>query len=79
MVAEVQPESTAEAAGFLPGDIMVSLDGSLVDSTGALQSSLAAHSTGLLSVSLQRGGDAHTVVIRWPETASQDQGERDAA
>jgi regulator of sigma E protease len=60
-VATVQPGSAAEAAGFQPGDLVVSIDGQRIDSFGDLQRIVVMSPGQTLQVVVDRGGVRETL------------------
>ncbi len=60
-VDSVLPNSAAEAAGFQPGDIMVSINGSEVEAFSDVQRLVALSSDDVLDVTVDRGGSLVTL------------------
>ena len=61
-VASVQPGSAAEAAGFLPGDLVLSIDGQLIESFGELQRIVVTNPGQPLSIVVERKGERKTLM-----------------
>jgi len=55
-VDAVQPDSAAAAAGFQPGDIVVSIDGRAIDSFADMQRIVATSAGRALEIVVERGG-----------------------
>jgi regulator of sigma E protease len=55
-VDTVQPESAAAAAGFNPGDLVVAIDGSKIDSFADMQRIVSTSAGEKLSIEVERGG-----------------------
>ena len=55
-VATVQPGSAAEAAGFQPGDLVLSIDGHPIESFGELQRVVVTSPGQPLHIVVNRGG-----------------------
>lgn len=70
MVAEVRAESPAEAAGFLPGDRFVSVNGSRVESFADVQRLVSGRAGDELTFVMLRGEDEITLVAT-PELVEQ--------
>jgi regulator of sigma E protease len=62
MVAEVQPDSPAAAAGFQPGDRFVSVDGTEIDSFADVQRIVSGRSGDEITFVMLRDGDEVTLV-----------------
>jgi regulator of sigma E protease len=60
-VDSVQPGSVAAVAGFQPGDIIVSIDGSTIKTFSDMQRIVSSNAGRMLEVTLNRGGE--TVVL----------------
>jgi regulator of sigma E protease len=60
-VATVQPGSAAEAAGFQPGDLVVSIDGRQIESFGDLQRIIVTNPGQTLKIVVDRGGVHETL------------------
>ena len=69
-VAEVRPDSPAEAAGFLPGDRFVSVDGTRVQTFGDVQR-LVSGRAGDAIVFVMLRGDAEVTLTATPELVEQ--------
>jgi S1-C subfamily serine protease len=68
VVAGVEPESPAEAAGLAPGDLLEAIDGVTVDTVEDFAAQLAPSSPGrLLELRLRRGGELQTLAIKVAE------------
>ena len=61
-VASVQPGSAAEAAGFLPGDLVLSIDGQPIESFGELQRIVVTNPGQPLSIVVERKGERKTLM-----------------
>ena len=62
----VQPASAAAAAGFKPGDVVVVIDGTAIDSFAEMQRIIAANAGTALTIEVERGG-ARTILHATPE------------
>jgi regulator of sigma E protease len=62
MVAEVQPDSAAAAAGFQPGDRFVSVDGTEIDSFADVQRIVSGRAGDEITFVMLRDGDEVTLV-----------------
>lgn len=62
MVAEVQPDSPAAAAGFQPGDRFVSVNGTVVESFADVQSIVSGRAGDEITFVMQRDGEEVTLV-----------------
>ncbi len=60
-VASVQPGSAAEAAGFQPGDLVVSIDGRPIESFGELQRMVVTNPGRPLTIVVERKGGQKTL------------------
>jgi regulator of sigma E protease len=60
-VASVQPGSAAEAAGFQPGDLVVSIDGRPIESFGELQRMVVTNPGRPLAIVVERKGGPKTL------------------
>jgi regulator of sigma E protease len=69
-VAEVRPGSPAEAAGFLPGDRFVSVDGSSVETFGDVQRLVSGRAGDAIVFVMLRGDDKVTLTAT-PELVEQ--------
>jgi len=69
-VAEVRPGSPAEAAGFMPGDRFVSVDGSRVQTFGDVQRLVSGRAGDVIVFVMARGGDEVTLTAT-PELVEQ--------
>ncbi len=65
-VDSIQPDSAAAAAGFQPGDIVVSINGRAIDSFNDMQRIVSTSAGQTLEVVVERGG------VRLPITAKPD-------
>ncbi len=64
MVVSVDPESAADQAGMLLGDVMVAVDGTPLESLQQIQALLGPQSVGqVLNIQLLRGGQLQTVAV----------------
>lgn len=75
LVTEIQEDSPAEKAGLKAGDVVISVDGSPVNSTGQLRSEVSIHSIGTeIRLGVIRDGDEKTfdVVLGEPSTTVAD-------
>lgn len=64
LVTEIQEDSPAEDAGLEPGDVVVSVDGNPVNSTGQLRSEVSIHSIGTeIRLGVIRDGDEKTFEV----------------
>src|SRR6478609_6926952 len=61
-VATVQPGSAAAAAGFQPGDLVLSIDGQPIESFGELQRIVVTNPGQPLSIVVERKGERKTLV-----------------
>ena len=57
-VESVQPESAAAAAGFQPGDLVLSIDGRPIESFSEMQRIVSTSAGETLTIEVDRGGDA---------------------
>jgi len=55
-VDSIQPGSAAEAAGFVPGDLVLSIDGRRIDSFGEMQRIISTNADQTLRILVDRGG-----------------------
>jgi regulator of sigma E protease len=60
-VDTVQPESAASAAGFQPGDLVVSIDGRSIESFGDMQRIVSTSAGDRLTIVVERGGQKVTL------------------
>ena len=60
-VDAVQPGSAAEAAGFVPGDLVLSIDGRRIDSFADMQRIISTSAGQTLQVAVDRGGRVVTL------------------
>jgi regulator of sigma E protease len=60
-VDAVQPGSAAEAAGFVPGDLVLSIDGQRIDSFADMQRIVSTSAGEALQVAVDRGGRVVTL------------------
>ena len=60
-VDAVQPGSAAEAAGFVPGDLVLSIDGRRIDSFADMQRIISTSASQALQVTVDRGGRVVTL------------------
>ncbi len=67
-VATVQPGSAAEAAGFEPGDLVLSIDGQRIESFGDLQRTVVMNPGQTLHIVVDRGGE-HKSLTATPVTS----------
>ncbi len=67
LVTEVQSGSAAEKAGLKQRDIVLSVDGEKVDSTGKLRNLIAGKGTATVSLVISRGGKQQTVSVALAE------------
>lgn len=75
VVAEVQRDMPAAAAGLLPGDILQSLDGKPIESSAFLSIYLRNHKGGPIALGVLRQGQALTLPIE-PRIAEGEQSPR---
>jgi len=66
LVLEIVPDSPAERASLLPGDVLIALTGQRFHSLDDFENALSASRTGLLEVEFRRGGGARSrsVMVR---------------
>jgi regulator of sigma E protease len=62
-VDAVKPESAAEAAGILPGDLIVAVDGQKIETFSDLQRIISFHAGQPLSMEVERGASAVTLTV----------------
>jgi regulator of sigma E protease len=65
-VDTVQPASAAQAAGFMPGDLVVAIDGEKIDNFGDMQRIVSVSAGETLNVEVDRGG-AHVTLKATPQ------------
>lgn len=64
LVSEVLPDSPAQKAGLLRGDILLSVDGKEIDTLRDLRETLSAYRAGQrVTLGIQRGGQARSVPL----------------
>jgi regulator of sigma E protease len=65
-VDTVQPASAAQAAGFMPGDLVVAIDGEKIDNFADMQRIVSVNAGETLNVEVDRGG-AHVTLKATPQ------------
>ena len=65
LVARVEPDSAADRAGLLLGDLLVAIDGAPVEGSAGLLNALDGHATGPLRLGILRAGAPRDVVVAW--------------
>jgi len=65
-VDTVQPASAAQAAGFMPGDLVVAIDGEKIDSFAEMQRIVSVNAGEPLTIEIERGG-IHLTLKATPE------------
>jgi regulator of sigma E protease len=65
-VDTVQPASAAQAAGFMPGDLVVAIDGEKIDSFAEMQRIVSVNAGDPLKIEIERGG-VHLTLKATPE------------
>jgi len=65
-VDTVQPASAAQAAGFMPGDLVVAIDGEKIDNFADMQRIVSVSAGETLNVEVDRGG-AHVTLKATPQ------------
>ena len=65
-VDTVQPASAAQAAGFMPGDLVVAIDGEKIDSFADMQRIVSISAGETLNIEVERGG-AHVTLKATPQ------------
>ena len=65
-VDTVQPASAAQAAGFMPGDLVVAIDGEKIDSFAEMQRIVSINAGDPLNIEIERGG-VHLTLKATPE------------
>jgi regulator of sigma E protease len=65
-VDTVQPASAAQAAGFMPGDLVVAIDGEKIDSFAEMQRIVSVNAGDPLNIEIERGG-VHLTLKATPE------------
>jgi len=65
-VDTVQPNSAAQAAGFMPGDLVVAIDGEKIDNFADMQRIVSVSAGETLDIEVERGG-AHVMLKATPE------------
>ena len=60
-VDEVQPGSAAEKAGILPGDLIISIDGKIIENFSDLQESIVTRAEERVIIVVERGGSRLTI------------------
>src|SRR5690606_11980330 len=71
VVAEVQEGSSAAKAGIEPGDVVVSVDGKVVDSSAQLRNEIGARRIGeSVKLTLLREGKSRSLKVKIGESAS---------
>ena len=65
-VDTVQPASAAQAAGFMPGDLVVAIDGEKIDSFAEMQRIVSINAGDPLNIEIERGG-MHLTLKATPE------------
>ncbi len=68
IVADIVPDSPADAAGLEPGDVVLAIDGEKVDSIGRMRTEVALRPAGKkVSLDILRGGKERTVAVKLGE------------
>lgn len=65
LVARVEPDSAADHAGLLLGDVLFAVDGAPVEGSAGLLNALDGHAGGPLRLGVLRGGVPKDVVVAW--------------
>jgi regulator of sigma E protease len=65
-VDTVQPASAAQAAGFMPGDLVVAIDGTKIDSFSDMQRIVSVSAGETLNIEVERGG-VHVTLKATPQ------------
>ncbi len=65
-VDTVQPASAAQAAGFLPGDVVVAIDGTKIDNFSDMQRIVSVSAGETLKIEVERGG-VHVTLKATPQ------------
>ena len=65
-VDTVQPASAAQAAGFMPGDLVVAIDGTKIDDFSDMQRIVSVSAGETLNIEVERGG-AHVTLKATPQ------------
>ena len=65
LVARVEPQSAAERAGLLLGDLLFAVDGAPVEGSAGLLNALDGHAGGPLRLGILRAGLPRDVVVAW--------------
>jgi regulator of sigma E protease len=60
-VDDVQPDSAAAAAGFLPGDLVLTINGSPIADFSEMQRIVSENAGQPLEIAVQRGGEQHVL------------------
>ena len=63
VVTGLQPDGPAEQAGFVLGDVLLSLDGERLEGIGDLQAALEDRATRSVSARVLRAGAAHELSV----------------
>jgi regulator of sigma E protease len=73
MVGRTQPGSSAEAAGLLPGDLMISLDGQMLQSPAHMKMLVQETKGRTVPLLIERNGESMTVMVtpQWEEEAQE--------
>lgn len=68
-LVDIEPDSALAAAGLLPGDVILKVDGQYFADSAGLFDSLAAAAEQPVTVTVQRGGEIHDIAFTPPAAA----------